>query len=355
MNTKLIVGLVVLFGAQGALAVSPYYVDPANKIVVADGAGQDIYPDVDGNIIVWANYQYVPDTATWTIYARDLSSPGSPAQVLTTTDSTSIPRISGNTVVWYDRALGHMYAYDLSSSGMQPIQLTSQRSYTNMWPSISGSMVVWADSRSDSSGMTSNIWGYDLNDPSSGEHLIVDGGNARLYPCISDNWLVWRAEGAETVMAMDLDNQTAGTVQLDSSSAIGNPHIDGTMVIWNRSTGPNNWDVYGFDLDDMSAGKFPIAVTSNDELAADISGNFALYRVSQFDTIIRGVDLTDIDAGEFTIEAQHMVHASYISLDGNLIVWTENEDLYANTILPEPATLSLLVIGGLVAILRKCK
>jgi len=225
-------------------------------------------------------------------------------------------------------------------------------------------MVVWKDDRVAG---YADIWGYDLSDPGRGDFLIVEGLRGgmeylgRPHPSISGNWLVWYQESEfdfdpvflHTIRALDLSDPSAVPLTLDGASAVGIPRIDGTMVVYNKAWAHGTWDLYGFDLADIGAGPFPISVTDNNELAGDISGNIAIYKYTEAHETIRAVDVTDIAAGEFTISGDELISNSYMAISGEWILWREGGDVYANRILPEPATLSFLAFGGLAVLGRR--
>jgi len=338
---------IVLLGAiRSAEAESQYYVDPSARITVAGSAENEVSGGLDGSMAVWYS------GTTGMVYVRDLADPDSTSRPIGNSGRPSHVRISGNHVVWYDSTNYHVYACDISQPSPTPTQLTSAPSRENMWTEISGNMVVWRDDRS---GGPRGIWGYDLSEPNRGDFLIVDGQNTgRLWPNISENWLVWYEE-LSRIRAMDLGDPSAEPFTLDSSSAIGHPSIDGTTIVYNKSRGGNNWDLYGFDLSDIAAGPFQISITDNNELAGDVSGNIAIYKYTEDHETIRAVDLTDITAGEFTISGDDLISNSYMAISGEWIMWREDGDVYANRIIPEPATMSLLALGGLALLRRRRK
>jgi len=348
---------VVLFDPAGpAGGESPYYVDPAARITLADSPDNEGIGGLDGSMAVWYN------STTGMVYVRDLADPGSTARPIGTSGKPSKAKISGNHVVWYDSRNYHVYACDISQPSPTPVQLTSAPSTERMFPDISGNMVVWKDDRVTPG--YSDIWGYDLSDPGRGDFLIVEGlkggmeYSGRPFPAISGNWLVWYQESDDfeldpvllhAIKALDLSGPSAVPLTLDSAAAVGIPRIDGTMVIYDRSEG-HDWDMYGFDLADIAAGPFPISATNYGEGDGDISGNIAIYTSGAYPGMIVGVDVTDIAAGVFTFPSN--AGDDYMAISGEWVLWREDMNVYANRIVPEPGTLAMLALGGL-AVLRR--
>jgi beta propeller repeat protein len=132
------VGTGMCLNSMASHAVAALAVDPANRIALAVGPGNETNPDIDGQIVVWADYQ----SNSGTIYAKDISDPNASARALNPGGSGANPRISGNTVVLYDPFSCHVYAFDLADQQSIPRQLTSAPSQDGMLPAISGNLVV---------------------------------------------------------------------------------------------------------------------------------------------------------------------------------------------------------------------
>jgi hypothetical protein len=345
---------------QSAWGESAYYVDPAARITLAGSPDSEIAGGLDGGIAAWQNF------TTGMIYVRDLTDPGSTARALGNTGKPYHVRISGNHVVWYDTEDYHVYACDISQPSPTPVQLTSAPSSENMLPDISGDMVIWKDNRVNR--YYSDVWGYDLSDPDRGDFLIVEGINwgmpytGRPFPSISGEWLVWYQEGiddidpfmpASTMRALNLSDLTATPLTLDSGFAIGLPRIDGDIVVYSKSPMGHGWDVYGFDLGDIAAGPFPIANTDHDEGAGDVSGNMVIYASSEYPETFRVLDLTDMETWGFELNGSAL--NDHVAISGEWIMWRQGGDVYANRIIPEPTTLSLMALGGLAVLRRRRK
>jgi hypothetical protein len=187
--------------------------------------------------------------------------------------------------------------------------------------------------------------------------MLLEGNNNRHFVHLSDNWLVW-LENDTKIKAMDLSQSNPQPILLHSNSLKGIPRIDGDLVIWYSDSNSNNRDVYGFDLGNIGAGAFPIAATAKDEFAGAVSGNIVLFKHIEAHNVIRGLDISDPSASEFSFEADGLVSHSGVSIDGNTIVYSENltrnsGDLYVNFIVPEPSVLGIWGIGALMLDLRR--
>jgi beta propeller repeat protein len=354
---------VILFGAiRSSRGESAYHVDPAARITLAGSPDNEVSGGLDGSTAAWFN------SASGTIYVCDLLDPGSTTRAISTGGKPSHVRISGQHVVWYDYADNnrHVYACDISKSVPAPVRLTSAPSSENMMPSISGDMVVWKDNRVDPG--YSDIWGYDLSDPNRGDFLIVEGvkwgmeHTGRPFPAISGDWLVWYQEPmmpsepffpADEIKALDLSDPGASPITLDVGYAVGVPHTDGRTVVYNVSRDESNWDVCGVDLSDIAAGPFDISTTSYDELVGDVSGDMVIYGSGEYPGMFRLIDVTDMSEWGFDPGAGSS--NAYVSISGDWIMWRQGGDVYANRIVPEPATMGMLTIGALVLLRRRVK
>jgi len=350
---------VVLFAAAClAWGESNYYVDPAARITLADGPDHERSGDLDGGMAAWYN------SVLGLVYVQDLEDPDSPARPIVTAGKPSRVRISGDYVVWYDHAQNnhHVYACDISQPTLTPMRLSSAASSENMLPAVSGNMVVWKDNRVDPA--YSDIWGFDLSDPGRGDFLIVEGikwgmeYTGRPNPNISGDWLVWFQEPAMPpephmptceIKALDLGDPGAAPITLDVGYAVGIPHIDGRTVVYNVSRDWTNWDIAGFDLGDIAAGPFPVSDTGFDETVRDMSGDLVLYGSGEYPEALRLVDLADMSEHEIDLGGDAW---NYVALSRDWIMWSQDGDLYANRILPEPATLGMFAFGAL-ALLRR--
>jgi beta propeller repeat protein len=113
------------------------------------------------------------------------------------------------------------------------------------------------------------------------------------------------------------------------------------------------WQIYARDLSNGT--EFRVNPSDADQIRPDIDGNRIVW---ESDYSIEGFDL---GAGEaftvFTSDGSAYAHRPAIS--GDVVVWMQQTvgvpdslDIYGATI-PEPATLSLMAVGGLAMVRRR--
>jgi beta propeller repeat protein len=143
--------------------------------------------------------------------------------------------ISGNRVVYADKRNGNtdIYCYDLITADESRITTQAADQYN---PAISGSVIVWEDSRDWGNGNGTRIYAYDLSTPAVPAHLISASPHAAEKPAISGRTVVWQywsesGENKYSVWSYDLDTG----VQAKVDPAAGNqqnPSISGDRVVW---------------------------------------------------------------------------------------------------------------------------
>ena len=319
MNAKWIAVLaVVLACSHGAKAGFPVFsITPADP-----DAGQ---PAISGNIVVWQTV----GPGGLDIYGCDLST-GATFPVCTHTGWQMYPAISGNIVVWRDgrneaSALGDIYGYDLSTGTEFPV-CTHATEQLN--PAISGDIVVWEDfSRGD-------VWGRDLS--GGNPFPIATDLGGPLRPAVSGNIVVWRRGG---IFGHDLSTGSQFTI-CDQGGEY--PAISGDIVVW-LDTREAHQALYGHNL--STGAEFRIGTHYAYSEVPDVSGDIAVWRAPIHQ--IWGCDLST--GTEFLICEGNWVESPAIS--GNIVVW-QNDGIYG-AIIPEPATLALLAVGGLLLIRRR--
>ena len=124
----------------------------------------------------------------------------------------------------------------------------------------------------------------------------------------------------------------------------------GTEARHMRSLKEAGKDVYGFDLN--SKEEFPVIINDADQTAWDISGNIVVWNDGV--TGIYGYDLLTQD--EFSI-CTDGVNMRDVRISGNYVVWSDYRndvwDIYGAEIIPEPAGLTLFVLGSITLMKRK--
>jgi PGF-pre-PGF domain-containing protein len=238
------------------------------------GNGTD--PAVYGNTVVW--------TDNGVIHVYDLT-----AKTDTTVDSSaaSYPAIYGNKLVWHDESSGtpRLAVYDIKTATRSHItEDVDSRSV----PYIYGNRIVWSANYNETN-YDYNVYMHDIS--TSTQTKIADGNSPDIY----DTKIAYGYEDEDGRTIAVYDINTKETIKIHSSSQIFYPHIYGNKVIWSNFYSRDGF-IQMYDL----VTKETIDVTS------DNTGN-TLY----------GPDVI-ADAGDDT--------GTHIDINGDKIVYSKSGD-----------------------------
>lgn len=173
------------------------------------------------------------------------------------------PEVSGTMVVWQDKRNGSwdIYRKDVNGSGSSAV---TSNSADQIRPSISGNVIVWQDFRNGNW----DIYGYDI---STGREFAVntDSGNQEL-PVVSGNWVAWQDDRNGNLDIYAYNLSTLELVQVTNHVRDQmHPAISGTTLAWeDYRHGAAN--MYTFDLTSRVETRFSVS-SANQTLPA-ISG-----------------------------------------------------------------------------------
>jgi beta propeller repeat protein len=237
-------------------------------------AADAVYPAIDGSRVVWMDFRNDPDHLfngdiydRCTIYIYDMNT-WADYPLTTAIGPKYDPRISGDLVVWEDWRDGQpdIYMYDLSvdSNGngipnwketVRPDPDPAERQLTNtpyweMYPDVSGRIVVWMDMRRDP-GSLDVIDIYSLNVDTMVETAVAaDPKTVRLQPRIDGTQVVWedyRFGAPDIYFADSLTGASvpiAGSAGIEIMPDIGNQTVAYAKYRLTAGTPPNQYDVY---------------------------------------------------------------------------------------------------------------
>lgn len=144
-----------------------------------------IYPAIDGNIVVWSRAR-IEDNNHYDIFMKNLQT-GVESLVMATDVSYIGAEISQNRVVWDDYDSG-IFIFD-TESGITT-EMTSESASLKAAPSICGDVVVWMDNRNFN--INDGKWDIFMKNIATGvvRPVCMDPG-WQSSPVISDNIVVW--------------------------------------------------------------------------------------------------------------------------------------------------------------------
>jgi beta propeller repeat protein len=166
---------------QSYIDVYRYQISTGIKKNISNAAGSQYQPQLDGDYVVWLDNRGVSEGGG--LYAYRLSDDSS-TRVASQPGQQLNPRISGNRVVWQDNRNGNfdIYAYELVSN--TETRLTSDTTDQTL-PQISGDLVTWQDLRHGNY----DIYSYSF--ASASEHRITSDTTAQTHPQVGNGRIVW--------------------------------------------------------------------------------------------------------------------------------------------------------------------
>jgi len=184
---------------------------------------------IDGNLVVWADNRHA-DPEVWThpssapeynndIYLYDLTT-GREERITSYPGNDHYPDIDGNKIVWLrqeDYIRADVFVYNLETGRESQV---SYSSYADFHPSIHGNCIVWADARvskGNTSGDTvingrrgqTDIYLYDLKTQQEIQLTSTEPGEVLYNPVIHGDSVVyvWVSMISSIVYAMNLTYQ----------------------------------------------------------------------------------------------------------------------------------------------------
>jgi len=320
---------------------------------IATGAFHEIDPAISGDIVVWHDER----NGQWDIYGHNLAT-GQTFPVCVAGKDQVRPSVSGNIVVWEDRRNGHpeysgdIYGYDLSTGREFVVYEDTGPILHARRPEISGDWVVWSDYRSEAGGY--GVYAHNLSTQQDKTLHVGDDQPGYGLQVRGDVAVWYEYRGIDQrfdILGYDLAANSPLTVCGDPEYQYY-PSTDGTVVVWQdrRKGRAYDMDIYGLDLETRI--EFAIDASSTDTRTPAVQGDLVIWTAS------RGIYGRYLSTGETFLVAEG-VSGQYPKISGDYIVWTGPSangkfDIYGARLIPEPATMSLLALGGL-AVLRRRK
>jgi len=324
--------LAVAIAALGSSAVADFQSFPIST--GAAGQGFKVNPSVSGSIVVWEDYLHSNGNSQ--IYGYDLST----ETEFVVTDDPSYndrhPRIDGDTVVWEINSM-YIRGHDLASNSAVPISTIP--TYSEL-PYVSGDVIVY--------GYAGGLYGYEMSSGSSWtmcDSTVVP--DQRI--CTDGMTVVWKDDRG--IYGYDLTTGISPEFEVSPSSGWG-PDVSGDIIVWTLYQNGSH-DILGYDMSTEEV--FTICDDPNNQGGAKISGDIVIWADGRNgDRDIYGYNLATKTEFSICTEPGDQWHAD---VSGNVVVWEDYRvnaggDIYG-AIIPEPATLSLLALGGLALVRRR--
>ena len=331
--------------AQTAGNPAEAYVFGADSPITTDPDFQD-NSAIDGNIVIWPDGRDGPNGERWQrIFFKDLNQPDQPEQPVVPDEFSGSYKwgqgytdIGGGLVVWQQQVstptggVGYQIFYSYLGSGA--LQALSPVSYTQIYPSVSGTRVVWQDERAGS--WETDIYMYDL--ATGVETPVCTESSKQERPDIDGDWAVWvdnrggtYVGGSPTKNDIYAKNVVTGEerrLTFDENDVVqGSPAISGNRIVYSGNYG-------GVWLYDLATGQ--TRQLSGEGGSPDINGDKVVWRTSAAGGANRQVWLYDLatETSQEVTTGTGQVYSPKIS--ANNIVWTDdrngNRDIYRNVL-----------------------
>lgn len=220
-------------------------------------------------------------------------------------------------------------------AGTETLITTNASGSLQTFPAISGSWIVWADTRNDDGSGYSDIYAYNI--VTGTESRITPPGSYAYHPTISGDIIVWediRNLADFDIYAYDLGSGTETRVT-DGPGNQQYPAVDGTLVVW-QDDRDGDYDIY---LSDLSGGTEQLLTpdtVGTDQTSPAISGTYVVWQDSRNgatgDIYLNTTATSDLfNLNPATVGSDHLMPA----LSGSRVVWQDsrngpNDDIYLN-------------------------
>ncbi len=309
-----------------------YYFDGTTIHQLTDNSAGEVPHDMDGGAVVWTSAEsgisqvYVYRNGVTT----RLDTPGREAL---------FPRISGQNVAWIGRAgADDLFVYDGTT-----IQQVTDDSYADWTCDISGSRVAWQ--RWDGSGY--EVFTHDLG---GGMQNLSNSSRWAFRPRIDGDTIAWVGEVRPNVRN-DVFCYCGGIRQLTNLGYLDHyvqPEVSGTKVVWSCEVG-GEYKLLLYDC--VTSITTELASSPTYRYYPQIDGDYVVWsehdghdhEIFLYDGV-QTYQITDNDIGD-----------GGVCVSGNTLAWISTLDVYGNsqisiaTLVPEPSTALLLVLGAVLA------
>jgi beta propeller repeat protein len=313
----LAVALSVLFLAM-TIAASAQTITGVERRVTFD-PGDQYDPAIFGNIVVYTDYR----SADTDVYYTDLSTMQE-HPVIVAPGNQELTGVSNGRIVYTDYRSSDVVLFNIADGTAVNLTRADKeslgRNFNAIDPAISGSLVVWQDSRDG------NMEIY-AKDVVTGEgRRVTASTDVDSRPSVSGSIIAWqRCAAGGTCDIWSYDWSTGATTQVTNTPASNerNPNIDGTSIVYqtDRPGQITGSDICLFDLMTLAETCLPL---DGDQANPHVSGD----NVS-FDDLSAGlyhIGLWNIPGNQSWMITSGSSGQYLNDIDGNRIVYTDDRN-----------------------------
>ena len=300
---------------------------PTGATAITSGPGDNEFPAVSGNTIVW----FDNTTKSVKVYdvasGRSLTIPGNNTYALVSMRQVDV---SENHVVWAGMSAATMtsdiYLYDIASGSVTP--LTSGQGY-QMFPAIMDNLIFW--DQIDMATGKGEIYWYNIANGHTGS-LLKNSSINQLFPAAGGGFVTWLDDG-KVSGRLDFrwsSLQTGNITRLISTSSVISPPAvssDGSWIVWTAMDEAGNAPY--LRMLDTTTKKIQ-KITGEGAMPANpaVDGDFIVwtdYRNGNGD-----IYLYDIQSGQERQLTSERAEEVFPDISDGRIVWMGNNDGYWN-------------------------
>ena len=303
---------------------------PAGATAITSGPGDNLFPAISGNTIVWFDNTTMSVRVYDAASGRSLTIPGNNTYALVSMRQADV---SEDYVVWAGMSAATMtsdiYLYDIASGSVTP--LTSGQGY-QMFPAVMDNLIFW--DQIDTATGKGEIYWYNVANGHTGS-LLENSSINQLFPAAGGGFIAWLDNGkvSDRLDLHWLSLESGKTTRLISTRNITSPPAvssDGRWIAWIAvDSGENAPSVRMLDT---GTGKTQ-GVTGQEAMPAPavppaVDGNYVVwtdYRNGNGD-----IYLYDIQSGQERQITSDRDDEGFPDISNGRIVWMGNNDGYWN-------------------------
>lgn len=311
---------------------------PGDTIRVTNGAWRQTRPSISGDVVVWQDYR----TGQGEIYGYNLAT-GQEFAVATGESPKAYPEIDGSLVMWTEAASStnrQIYCKDLATGTVYTVE--SGAHYCDEYYSAVGRTVYYSARRRY--GQSQAIYSYHL-DTGLRTLISLDDGWSDRYPQGKDGYVAWHDYFDVGLFNIERGEFTRVDVGIDVHEVA----VAQGRVGFLSSYTSNIVNIYSIEEQSLESYTLPMSCSH-----PSMDGNIMVLTANYPADRVLGLDVTTGDMFDVVVTGPaEVLHTQRcLEIDDMRVAWVrgsngswDEADIYVTELVPEPATISLVVLG----------